>query len=234
MDPVITNNDIGSVILKDAVHRDEILRFAGADTFVDGTILARQEVETAITVTPDVGNTGDGTLTASVVGVDEIPLAGNYNFECTFAVANGGVFKLVDPNGNIVADNLTLRVGAGLVTTLNVEGLQLVVTDGAADFVAGDKFEVAVVADNDLIPFAIGGAAGAGKPSHVLTYDVTKAGAGNEFIRAMTSGQVRKERLIIDADGDGSNITDAILDELRSAGIEAVDVQELNILDNQP
>lgn len=229
----VTNNDLSSVVFGNPKFRDELLKFAGADTFVEGTLLARQNVATAITDTPDVGNTGDGTLVATVVGVDELPVPGDYNFECTFAVTNGGVFKLEDPNGNIVADNLTLRVGDGLVTTFNEAGIQIAVTEGTTDFVAGDKFALAVVADGDLVPFAIGGAAGAGIPLAVLTYDVTRTGAGDEPIRAMVGGEVRKEKLIIDADGDGSNITDAILDQMRDFSIVSTDVQELNIQDNQ-
>ena len=196
-------------------------------------ILSRQEVDAAIVVTADAGNVGTGTATASVVGVDELPVPGDYNLECTFVVAEGGVFKLEDPEGNIVEDNLTLRVGAGLVTTFNVQGLQIVVTEGGTDFSAGDKFEIAVVANGKLVPFVIGGVAGAGIPKTVLTYDVVAAGAGDESIRSLISGSVRTEKLIIDADGDGSNITDAILDQLRNYGIVPQNVSELNILDNQ-
>jgi len=232
-DPVITNNDLGGVILSDPIYDDELLTFAGADVFAAGTLLARQAVDTAITVTPDGGNTGNGTVAASVVGVDVVPIPGNWNFECTFAVADGGVFKLVDPNGNIIADNLTLRVGAGLVTTLNVAGLQLVVTEGGTDFAAGDKFAVAVVANGKLLPFAIGGAAGVGVPSQILTYEVSATGVGDVAVRSLVSGRVRREKLIIDADGDGSNITDAIIDQLRNFTVVSTSVTELNIQDNQ-
>lgn len=37
----ITNNDLGSVELSDGVFRDELVTFAGANTFFEGTILAR-------------------------------------------------------------------------------------------------------------------------------------------------------------------------------------------------
>lgn len=127
----VTNNDLGSVILKDAQFRDELLVFAGAATVVEGTILAR------------------------------------------------------------------------------------------------------VTASGKLTPFVIGGAGGAEIPKAILTYDVTAAGAGDEAIRAGVSGGYRKERLIVDADGDGSNITDAILDQLRDYGLVSIDVEELATLDNQ-
>ena len=227
----VTNVDQGNVILKDAQHDDELLTFGGAGTVEEGTILARQGVNVAVVDTP--AGTGDGTMVVTVVGVDEVPIPGSWVLECTFAITNGGVFKLTDPNGNIVADNLTLRVGDGLVTTFNEAGLTMAITEGSTDFVAADTFTMVVVANDKLVPFVIGGAAGAGVPSQVATYDIVAAGAGDEAIRSMVSGQVREERLIIDADGDGSNITSTILDQLRSAGITAVNVQELNIQDNQ-
>lgn len=229
----VINNDLASVILANAQFKNELLTFGGVGTELKGTLLGRQAVDVAITVTPDGGNVGDGTTAASVVGVEELPVPGNYNLECTFVVAEGGVFKFVDPNGNIVADNITLRVGAGLVTTLNIQGLQIVVTEGGTDFSVGDKFQIAVVANGKLVPFAIGGVAGAGIPIAVMTKDVAAAGAGDEFLRALVAGSVRKEKLIISADGDGSNITDAILDQLRNYSIVAIDVEELNIQDNQ-
>lgn len=85
-----------------------------------------------------------------------------------------------------------------------------------------------------LVPFVVGGATNEnGIPKAILTYDVTATAAGDEAIRAGVAGGFRKERLVIDADGDASNITDAILDQLRDYGLVPVDVQELGILDNQ-
>lgn len=85
-----------------------------------------------------------------------------------------------------------------------------------------------------LVPFVKGGSTNEnGIPKAVLTYDVTAAGAGDESIRDMVSGSVRAERLIIDADGDASNVDNKVLDQLRDFSLVSIDVQELNILDNQ-
>lgn len=85
-----------------------------------------------------------------------------------------------------------------------------------------------------LVPYVIGGSTNEnGIPKTVMTYDVTAAGAGDVAVRSMISGKVRKERLVVNADGDDSNITNAILDQLRSYSIVPVSVDELNILDNQ-
>ena len=62
--------------------------------------------------------------------------------------------------------------------------------------------------------------------------DVVAAGAGDVPIQALISGEVRSNLLVIDADGDGTNITDAILDGLRDYGIIPVTVKELGEFDN--
>lgn len=85
-----------------------------------------------------------------------------------------------------------------------------------------------------LVPFVIGGSTnGNGIPKAVVTHDVTATGAGDIAIRAMQSGNVRAARLVVNADGDASNITAKELDELRDYKIIALDTQELNGLDNQ-
>jgi hypothetical protein len=232
-DPIITNNDLGSVILKDAQFRDEALTFGGAGTEVEGTILARKAVDDAVAASAVTG-TGDGTVTAgSVVAGPIVPLVGAYVLNCIEAVVNGGIWELVDPNGALVATNLIMTVGAGAATVFEAGGLTFTITDGTTDFAVADTATLTVVANGKMVPFAIGGLGGAQFPKEILTYDVTAAGAGDEQIRGMISGSVRKERLIISADGTGANITDAILDDLRNYGIISTDVQELNILDNQ-
>jgi len=230
----VENVDLGSVILKDAQHRDDTVTFAGADTFAEGTILARRSVAIAVTASAVTG-TGDGTVTlATVVAGQIVPVVGAYVLTCTEGgITHGGVFNLVDPNGAQVAAGLTMTPGAGGTTVIEAAGLQFTITDGGTDFVAADFFTLTVAADGKLVPFSLTGAGGEQIPLAVLTYDVTKAGAGDEPIRAMVAGDVRKERLIIDADGDDSNVDAAVIDQLRHFGIVAINVSELNIPDNQ-
>jgi len=229
----ITNIDNGSALIGDGRFRDELLVFAGADTFVDGTILARRAVATAVTASA-VAGTGDGTVTAAtVVAGPVVPLVGAYVLNCITAVTNGGVWELVDPNGALVASNLIMTVGAAAATVFEAGGLQFTITDGSADFAVDDTATLTVAADGKLVPYAIAGAGGAQRPMAMLTYDVTRTGAGNEPVNALVSGTVNATRLVVDADGDASNITAAILDELRSAGIVATNVTQLANLDNQ-
>ena len=227
---VIENVDQGTVIIANAIHDDELIAFPGADTYVEGTILARKQVADAVTASAFTG-TGDGTISASVVAAGQVvPIVGAYVLTCTEAITNGGVFKLEDPNGTIVATGLTLTVGAGGTTDFDVAGLAFTITEGTADFVAADFATMTVAADGDMVIFATAGTGGAQVPTMVLTYDITTTGAEDVAARPMVSGRVVRERLVIDA---GGTVTDSIVDQLRDYGIVAESVTELNILDNQ-
>lgn len=226
----ITNNDVGGVVLMDGDFKDELLTFAGDDTFLEGTILARLAVDLAVVATADGSNTGAGTITdVTVAAGAEVPIVGDWILTFTRLITAGGAFELKDPNGMIVAFHEFITTPE----TLEIGGFQMTLTDGNPDWSVDDFFTLVVVANGKMVPFNPAGAGGAQIAKSVLTYDVSKVGAGDVPIRNMISGSLRKERLIIDVDGDDSNITDAILDELRNYTLVGVNVQELNILDNQ-
>ncbi|MCP4444730.1 MAG: head decoration protein [Myxococcales bacterium] len=85
-----------------------------------------------------------------------------------------------------------------------------------------------------MVPFVKGGSTNEnGIPKAVLTYEVEATAAGDVPISNMVSGSVRAGRLVIDADGDATNIDAVVMDQMRDYMTVAVDVQELNILDNQ-
>lgn len=225
-----TNCDLGTVILKDAKFDDVSLKFPSADTYVAGTILARKQVADAVVVAAGT-NTGNGTVTLATVAAGTIiPIVGAYVLTCTAAVTHGGVFKLVDPNGAIVATDLTMTAGAGAATVFEVAGLQFTVTDAGTDFIVGDSFTLTVAADGTTVVYATAGAGGAQIPNAVLTYDVTVATGSTVSARVLVGGEVRREHLVIDA---GGTVTNAIVEQLRDFGIVAQKVNELNIYDNQ-
>jgi hypothetical protein len=103
---------------------------------------------------------------------------------------------------------------------------------------AGTVVEGTILARDSVslkyVPFVKGGSTNEnGVPKAVLTYDVTATGAGDVSIRAGIEGYVRIDKLVIDADGDGSNVDAAVLDQLRDYGITPLTVTELNDYDNQ-
>lgn len=84
-----------------------------------------------------------------------------------------------------------------------------------------------------LVPFVVGGSTNNnGIPVAVITYEVVATGAGDIPVRALVRGAVKKERLVVQAAGDGSTITKAHLEVLRDYGILAMSVKQLAGLDN--
>lgn len=122
--------------------------------------------------------------------------------------------------GNVILQNAEFRDGAITFT-------------GAATLLEGTILAVDSVSLK-FVPFVKGGVTNEnGIPKAILTYAVTAAGAGDEQARIGVSGSYRKERLVIDADGNASNVDQAVIDQLRDYSLVPIDVQELNILDNQ-
>lgn len=123
-------------------------------------------------------------------------------------------------------DNSSVGLGGNEFTD------ELLTFSGAATVLAGTILARDSVSLK-LVPFVKGGSTNEnGIPKAVITYAATAAGAGDVAVRALVSGEVRKEKLIIDADGDGSNVDAAVLDGLRNYGITPLSVEELNIYDN--
>jgi len=86
-----------------------------------------------------------------------------------------------------------------------------------------------------LVPFVAGGTTNEnGIPKGALVHAVdASGGTGNFQIRLMESGCLRFQDLIIDADGNNSNVDAAVIDQLRDYGLAVKDVTETNIQDNQ-
>jgi len=137
-----TNYNTTGFVTGDTYTRQGLL---AADTYYPGMPLQYDFTVPSIG-TADVSNVGDGTVTA-VSQVAGVPLIiGVYILELVAAVVNGGVFKLTDPNGNVMNSNLSMTAGAGLATAFTVGGLRFTITDGATDFtvVLPDSFTITV------------------------------------------------------------------------------------------
>jgi hypothetical protein len=67
----------------------------------------------------------------------------------------------------------------------------------------------------------------------VLTYDVSATAGGDVPVSVLVRGTVNQTRLIIDADGDDSNVDEAVIDDLNDHGILAKPVLQIAQLDNQ-
>lgn len=85
-----------------------------------------------------------------------------------------------------------------------------------------------------MVPFVKGGVTNEnGIPKAILQNELTATGAGDLADRPAISGRVRSAKLVIDADGDASNIDAAVLDQLRDFTIIGQSTSQLAEFDNQ-
>lgn len=120
--------------------------------------------------------------------------------------------------------------GNALVIGLNsVERDEVIAFTGAGTVLKGTLLG-RVTATGKLKPFAAGNSDGTQLAIVAVNpYDVVAAGAGDVAARVVVRGDVNRNRLVLAADGNGNNITPAMLDMMRDYGITPVDVQQLAI-----
>ncbi|HEX4348340.1 MAG TPA: head decoration protein, partial [Vicinamibacterales bacterium] len=143
--------------LTEGVHTAEFLRFEAhqsksrdaitvlsGQTLKAGAVIARVNKGVGRVSVPAVVGTGNGTATAVFAG-PEVQV-GNYVVTCKTVAANGGVFSVVDPAGNVMPDATvgTPYVGREINFTLN---------DGSSDFILTDAFTFVV---STTLPLAVG------------------------------------------------------------------------------
>lgn len=110
--------------------------------------------------------------------------------------------------------------------------------DGAINFAGADTLVAGtIIARNtSTLKYQIyvkgGTTDGDGTPVGVLTYEVAVTASGDEQIRPLVKGTVKEERLVIDADGDNSNVDATVRDLLRQTGIVPVSTKQLGNYDN--
>jgi hypothetical protein len=74
-----------------------------------------------------------------------------------------------------------------------------------------------------------------GIPKLILPHDLTVAGSGatDVKIRALIAADVVRDKLVIAADGNASNVDAAVMDQLRDYGFNVLEAEtQLNIQDN--
>lgn len=112
------------------------------------------------------------------------------------------------------------------------------IDDGIVTFAGADDFAEGTILAVDSVSlkyvlFVKGGATNQnGIAKAVLAHRLVATGAGDLPARVIVKGEVAKERLVIDADGNDTNIDRAVIDGLRDYGIQPVSVKQLAVLDN--
>lgn len=122
----------------------------------------------ATSATADAGNTGDGTIgsIAALAGAK----AGDYVVTFIEPATDAGEFQVEDPDGE--------NVGTGTVgSQFSAGGIQFTISDGAADFVAGDRFTITVSGSGEYKEYNPTNTDGSDTAVAVL-YDAVDATAG--------------------------------------------------------
>ncbi|WP_027057375.1 head decoration protein [Mesorhizobium loti] len=119
--------------------REQVM-ITGSAPLLAGTVLGQIAAASAdVQAAADAGNaanTGALTLANPAFGTDV--REGIYNIVCFAAAANGGKFRVEDPELN--------EVGTATVGVAFTKQIKFTIADGAQDFVVGEKFTVSVEA----------------------------------------------------------------------------------------
>lgn len=179
-----TLNDVLKLEAENLHSRDQIVVLA-AQSLLVGSVLGRVIAGAVPTTgTAGGGNTGNGTCT-SVVGASKVKV-GTYTLRCVVAIANSGVFNVIDPDGNALPI-VTVGVAYPIVVAEN-DQISFIINDGGVDYVVGDVFTIVVpVGGLQYRAINFSGIDGSQKAAG-LSYSVYDASASGERTVNFTSG----------------------------------------------
>jgi hypothetical protein len=191
----------------------------GADLLI-GTVLGQVILGAGTTAAAGAGtngaNTGNGTFTPDVT----TPIlagakAGTYLIKCIVAAANGGTFRVFDPDSYVLGD---VAVGATFASKI-----KFAIADGSTDFIVGDALAYTIAAGSgkfvQINPTAVDGS------QHAAGVLLNTAAALSGDVRRPVLrrfGLVDRSYLLWPTGILGDQKT-AALAELLAAGIKAVD-----------
>lgn len=115
------------------------LLIAASQTILANSLLGRTAIAAAVDVTQSFAGTGNGVLTLASPAFTTDVKDGNYRAELILAAANGGTFRVTDPDGISLGD-----VAVGVAWT---KGVKFTIADGGTDFVLGDAFTITAAAN---------------------------------------------------------------------------------------
>ena len=176
-----------------------------------GAVIAARTRST-VTVTAGDGNTGDGEATLSDPALGQLAEAGIYRLACITAGADGGTFQVLSPRGYVLPD---LTVGE----TYAGGHLNLIVADGAADFVAGDTFVIEVSGDGKAVALDPAAVDGTAEAVGIVAYDVTAPDGVDTEVTVILRDAVLADRPTVWPAGITEEQKKAAIADLETRGI---------------
>ena len=200
-----------NLINKNITSKSRSITLITGQNLTRGAVLGQITIA-AGTVTPG-SNTGDGTCTGLALAAGGPAKVGSYNLECVEAITNSGRFKLVDPDGVVLSDQIIIAVSS--TVTPIIAGITFTLADGATDFIVGDSFAITVIAGSLKYNLSLAAATdGSQTPMAILSED-TDASAADKTTLAYTKGGFNENSLTV---GTGHTVA-SIREGLREKGI---------------
>lgn len=181
------------------------------------------------------GGTG-GTLAVDVDGVAFTLTDGGTDFATddfftiTVTGANGGRFRLTDPDGIVVKDDISLAGGAGGTVVFTGAGMTFTITDGGTDFAVDDFFTITTTAGVKLIPVTDAATTdGSQLPLYILGEEVDATGGDITGEVAYIEGDFDAQQLAFEGtatlatDIKIGNVEKTIREWLQDVSIVAID-----------
>lgn len=192
--------------------REEVM-ITGTGPLLAGTVLGQISAASATVVAAaDAGNaanTGALTLADPAFGADV--REGVYNIVCIAVVANGGKFRVEDPDGN--------EVGTATVSAAFTKQIKFTIADGTQDFVVGEKFTVSVEATKGPYGALNLAAANGLKKASAILYEPCDPTSGDVRRTITKRDSEVKANALIWPNGISASQKQNALDQLEALGI---------------
>jgi hypothetical protein len=202
--------------------RDAVTLKSGFAVLDIGAVLGQITKAAATAAAKSGGNTGDGTF---VIDATTPVLAGAkvgvYKLRCIAAATNSGTFRLEDPDGVVLDNNIVIPAGAGNSVTV-AEQIKGALTDGATDFAVGDGFDITVAAGSlKWGPYDPTAVDGREKAAAILLHkhDTTSADVAEAIVLARGPAEVALQGLKWSAGVTTQAHKDAAYAALKALGI---------------
>lgn len=188
--------------------REEATILSGQNLKV-GTVIGKVTVG-AVTGAAAAGNTGNGTIGSLSAGTGARP--GVYKVACIEPAANGGTFAVFDPEGLLIGSAVVGSAFAGVVN--------FTISDGATDFIAGDRFDITVADGTKKVKASPNTASdGSDAAAGILASDVDASAGDVRGVIIVRQALVSVHGLVYDASVDDATKKAAKQSQLARLGI---------------
>lgn len=163
---------------------------------------------TAGAPTAAAGNTGNGVMTMATPATGAGVKAGTYSVVVIEAATNAGRFSVEDPDG--------VTVGTGTVGVAFDGVIKFTLADGTVDFVAGDRFTVAIAvaapANNGKYVLSLAAATDGSQVPQAILAEATDATGADKVTAAYFGGVFDENGVVYGTGHTAASVREALRD----------------------